>query len=67
LRRIGFHQGYRANPAPHDFEHRARANGEHWRIFDSIRRVDEDGNIYDGVAMTLQGQLNFANKQVRDC
>lgn len=38
---------YRANPGPHQFESRAKQNGEMWRLFDPIRRVDEDGNIYD--------------------
>jgi hypothetical protein len=38
---------YRMNPGPHQLEQRAKASGEHWRVFDPIRRVDEDGNIYD--------------------
>ena len=38
---------YRINPGPHQEERRAKQNGEHWRIFDPIRRLDEDKNIYD--------------------
>lgn len=38
---------YSESPGPHQQESRAKANGEHWRLFDPLRRVDEDGNIYD--------------------
>ena len=31
----------------HRLERQARANGELWRIIEPIKRVDEDGNIYD--------------------
>lgn len=31
----------------HQFERRCQHNGELWRIFDPLRRVDEDGNLYD--------------------
>lgn len=31
----------------HQFERRAKQNGELWRLFDALRRVDEDGNLYD--------------------
>jgi hypothetical protein len=31
----------------HPDERRARASGENWRVVDSIRRIDEDDNIYD--------------------
>lgn len=32
---------------PHQLERRCQSNGEHYRIFDPLRRVDEDGNLYD--------------------
>ena len=38
---------YRPNPGLHAEERRAKQNGEHWRVFDPIRRLDEDKNIYD--------------------
>lgn len=38
---------YRINPGPHAEERRCKQNGEHWRLFDPIRRLDEDKNIYD--------------------
>lgn len=38
---------YRPNPGPHAEERRVRGNGEHWRITEPIRRLDEDKNIYD--------------------
>ncbi len=38
---------YRKKLGPHMQERRARANGENWRLMDPIRRLDEDGNIYD--------------------
>jgi hypothetical protein len=38
---------YKPCPGLHEFERRAKANSEHYRIFDPIRRVDEDGAIYD--------------------
>ena len=33
--------------APHKNERRVKGAGEHWRVFDPLRRIDEDGNIYD--------------------
>jgi hypothetical protein len=38
---------YREHKGPHVHERKARANGELWRIIEPIRRVDEDGKIYD--------------------
>ncbi len=39
---------YRPAPAqPHALERQATMHGELWRVFDPIRRLDEDGNIYD--------------------
>jgi hypothetical protein len=38
---------YEAVRGPHAEERRCKANSEHYRIMDPIRRVDEDGNIYD--------------------
>lgn len=38
---------YRADPGPHKQERQARNAGEIHRIMEPIRRVDEDGNIYD--------------------
>ena len=38
---------YTKCPGPHQMERRARANGEIWRLFEMLRRNDEDGNIYD--------------------
>lgn len=38
---------YEALPAPHRLERQVRLTGELWRLFDPIRRIDEDGNIYD--------------------
>jgi hypothetical protein len=38
---------YEKNPGPHAQERRAHNYGELWRLFDPLRRVDEDGNIYD--------------------
>lgn len=32
---------------PHRLENAAKSNGEHWRIMDPLRRLDQDGNIYD--------------------
>ena len=31
----------------HRLERQAKSNGQHWRIVEPIRRVDEDGNVYD--------------------
>lgn len=38
---------YEAMPELHGLERKAKAHGEHWRVFDPLRRLDEDGNIYD--------------------
>jgi hypothetical protein len=38
---------YRPCPGLHELERRAKANSEHHRLFDPIRRIDEDGAIYD--------------------
>jgi hypothetical protein len=38
---------FRACPGLHEHERRAKANGEHYRLFEPIRRVDEDGALYD--------------------
>lgn len=39
---------------PHQFERRARANGEFWRIMQPIRRIDQDGGIYDLVRVFFE-------------
>lgn len=38
---------YRECPGPDKEERRARLHGQHWRVFDPIRRLDQDGKIYD--------------------
>lgn len=38
---------YRPVHAPHSEESRAKAAAEHWRVMEPLRRLDEDGNIYD--------------------
>jgi hypothetical protein len=45
---------YRANPGMHHYEGRAKSAGEHWRLMDPIRRVDEDGGIYDLVRVFFE-------------
>lgn len=38
---------YEAMPKPHRLERQMAITGERYRLFDPIRRIDEDGNIYD--------------------
>jgi hypothetical protein len=38
---------YRPDPGLHELERRAKAAGEHWRLFDPLSWFDEDRNIYD--------------------
>jgi hypothetical protein len=38
---------FRACPGLTSIEQRAKTNGERWRLMEPIRRIDEDGNIYD--------------------
>jgi hypothetical protein len=38
----------------HHYEGRAKSAGEHWRLMDPIRRVDEDGGIYDLVRVFFE-------------
>lgn len=38
---------YKPMLGAHKLELKAKAASEMWRIFDALRRVDEDGNIYD--------------------
>ena len=45
---------YRANPGLHQLERRAISNGERWRLMQPIRRIDEDGNIYDLVRVFFE-------------
>lgn len=45
---------YRDNPALHQLERRAVSHGERWRLMDPLRRLDEDGNIYDLVRVFFE-------------
>lgn len=38
---------YESCPGLHQLERKARSHGELWRIFEPLRRIDEDGNVYD--------------------
>jgi hypothetical protein len=38
---------YEAARGLHRLERQVKSNGENWRLVEPIRRVDEDGNIYD--------------------
>lgn len=38
---------YEHMAAPHRLERHVRMTGELWRLYEPIRRIDEDGNIYD--------------------
>jgi len=38
---------YRPYGAPHALERRCRDNGEMWRLIEPLRRLDNEGNIYD--------------------
>lgn len=43
----------------HQFERRARQNGELWRLMEPIKRVDEDGNLYDLVRVFFEEFVFF--------
>lgn len=45
---------YKAVQGLHRLERQAKSNGEHWRIMEPIRRVDEDGNVYDLVRVFFE-------------
>lgn len=45
---------YTAHRAPHQIESRTKASGEHWRLMEPIRRIDEDGSIYDLVRVFFE-------------
>lgn len=44
---------------PHQIERRCKANGEMWRLFEPLRRLDEDGNIYDLTRVFFEEALFF--------
>ncbi len=46
-------------------ELKAKANGQHWRVFDPLKRRDEDGNIYDLTRVFFQ-ELQFHPFSPRD-
>ena len=56
---------YRPNPGLHAEERRCKANGEHWRVFDPIKRLDEDRKIYD-VTRVLFEEYRFFPFSPRD-
>lgn len=39
---------------PHRLESQAISRGERWRVIDPLRRIDEDGNIYDLVRVFFE-------------
>lgn len=45
---------YRANPGPQALEVKVRTAGELWRLMEPLRRLDEDGNIYDLVRVFFE-------------
>ena len=38
---------FRPCPGLHAEERRCKATNEHWRLFEPLRRIDEDKNLYD--------------------
>jgi hypothetical protein len=44
---------------PHQLERRAKSNGELWRLFDPLRRLDEDGSIYDLTRVLFEEYVFF--------
>jgi hypothetical protein len=56
---------YRHYGGRHAQERQALASGERWRIVDPIRRVDEDGDIYDLVRVSFE-EIKFFPFSPRD-
>ncbi len=54
-----------ANPGLHQIERRAKGHGELHRLMDPIRRIDEDGNIYDLVRVCFE-EVRFFPFSPRD-
>lgn len=50
---------YEEYATPHAFERRARGHGEFHRLIEPIRRLDEDGNIYDLTRVLFEEYLFF--------
>lgn len=50
---------YEPMPALHRFESRALMHGERHRVFDPIRRIDEDGSVYDLVRVFFEEMAFF--------